>query len=114
MTWTLRLEQRRDDDGLLHRSLTLTDDDALVLRGHDVGAGVSKVFGAGRDEYEFVASIDRAGVLRLREVMGLVAGDDLRTALEARFAVPGGAHAYQALLKEHDIPTEFWNHIGGG
>jgi hypothetical protein len=112
MTWQLSLEHRDDDQGLYHRSLTRREDGALVLEGHDLGRGVSDVFGSNLSEYEFVRTVAEDQVVRLSAALGLTSDDDLRATLEARFAHPGGSQAFELFLKDHGIASDFWNRIG--
>jgi hypothetical protein len=112
-TWQLTLDHRDDDQGLWRRTLTLRDDGSLVLDGHDLGRGVSDVFGEGVDEYEFARTVAVDQVDQLRRALGVCGDDDeLRATLEERFARPGGSHAFELFLTDHGIRSEFWNRIG--
>jgi hypothetical protein len=110
--WQLTLEHRDDNQGLWRRTLTLRDDGSLVLEGHDLGRGVSEVFGEGVDEYEFARTVAADQVDQLRRALGVRGDDELRATLEKRFARPGGSHAFEQFLTEHGIRSEFWNRIG--
>jgi hypothetical protein len=111
-SWQLTLEHRDDDQGLWRRTLTLREDGSLVLEGHDLGRGVSEVFGEVVDEYEFTRTVAADQVDQLRRALGVSGDDDLRVTLEERFARPGGSHAFELFLTDHGIRSEFWNRIG--
>jgi hypothetical protein len=108
----ITLEQRDDEDGFLRRSLELRKDGALVLSGHDLGRGVADVVGSGLTEYEFVRTIDAAGVHQLCDAMGLNGPTDLAAAVEGRFTCPGGSRSFEQFLADNGVPSEFWNRVG--
>jgi hypothetical protein len=110
MSWRLTLEHRDDDQGLYRRTLTLRDDGSLLLEGHDLGRGVSDIFGC--SEYEFVRTIAPDQVGWLRRALGLDEGDDLGSVLADRFAGRGGSSAFEQYLNEQQIASEFWSRIG--
>jgi hypothetical protein len=111
-SWRLTLDHRDDDQGLYRRTLTLREDGSLVLEGHDLGQGVSNVFGEGLNEYEFARTVAADQVDELRRLLGVSGDDDLRATLEDRFARRGGSHAFEQFLEANGVASEFWNRIG--
>lgn len=112
MTWQVILEHRDDDQSLFRRTLTLRHDGSLVLEGHDLGRGVSDIFGPDLNEYESARTVPPEEIDGLRRALGLSADGDLPGVLEERFAHPGGSRAFEQFLKEHGIASEFWSRVG--
>jgi hypothetical protein len=110
VSWQLTLEHRDDEEGLFRRTLSLRDDDSLVLDGHDLGRGVSRIFGY--SEYEFARTIPPDQMPKLRQALGLAADADIRAVLAEQFARRGGSRDFEQLLKDQGVGSEFWSRIG--
>lgn len=101
------MTSRQDADGMMLRTVTLTEDGQLKIEGHDLGAGVEKVFHY--SEYEYERRLSPDDVARLRELLDLTDGDDLLAAISARF---DSNNALEQFLTDNDIEGSFWNRIG--
>lgn len=73
---------------------------------------MTKVFGSGLSEYEFVRTVDPPGVRRLADALGADDTSGLRTAIENRFVGAGGSRALQQYLEDIGVLSAFWNRIG--
>ena len=104
---TLVLAHVEDGDGIIWRTVSLTDDGGLLVGGHDLGPGVERVFGF--REYEFERRLSARETETLRHLLRVTGDGDLLTAIEDRFTSNPQLEEY---LKEHGIPGEFWNRIG--
>lgn len=104
---TLVLADVRDEDGTRWRAVSLTEDGGLAVLGHDLGPGVEAFYGCA--EYEFERRLSRAEAGELRTLLGLPAGGDLLTAIEARFPSTSLLEEY---LVECDLPGRFWSRVG--
>jgi hypothetical protein len=104
---TLVLADLRDVDGTMWRAVNLTEDGGLALVGHDLGAGVERIFGC--SEYEFERRLTAGDTAALRSLLGLEETGDLLTAIEGRFA---STPELEVFLKDHGIEGQFWNRIG--
>lgn len=111
MSRTVLLAEERGDDGLMVRSVTLTDDGDLVIEGHDVGRGVGKFFGAESSEYEFVSTVRAADVPAVRRALGLGEDADLLDTLVARYGGQGTAEL-ERIIKGARIAVKRWSRIG--
>ena len=108
MTRNLMVSTTNDERGYAQREISLEDDGSVVIRGHDLGAGVSNSFGSGSTEYEFLRTIRPPAVAKLMGIIGADSGtilDDLRH----RFA---STSALEAFLAEHGIESDFWSRVG--
>lgn len=95
-----------DDKGRQFEAAVLEDDGTLRISGHDEGAGVSEVFGAGTSyEWVYVVAPDRVEVL-LR-CMGGGDGADVLEVLAAWHEQAGGR--ISGLLRSPEIGAEFSN-----
>jgi hypothetical protein len=103
---TLVLTHVRDADGTMWRAVHLTADGRLLIEGHDLGAGVEKIFGT--REYEFERSLSVEETSRLGELLE-VAVPEILGAVERRF---GSTHLLEEYLEEHDIAGELWSRTG--
>jgi hypothetical protein len=104
---TVILTDLTDDNGTVWRAVTLTGDGGLVLCGHDLGGGVSSVFGMG--EYEFERRLSARETDALGELLNVPSGGDLLAAIAARFPAGGGLEAF---LQERGIDGRFWSRLG--
>lgn len=98
---------RRDEQGLMHRSISLSDSGQLGISGHDLGPGVEAFFGA--NEYEFERTYSADDTARARELLGLAPDDDLLQAITARFRA---THELESFLEGHGIEGDFWSRVG--
>ena len=102
----LVLTQVGDEDGFMRRSIHLTAEGQLVIEGHDLGAGVERIFGC--REYEFERTLSVGETAQLAELLE-VSVVELLPAIQQRFGTTPPLEAY---LEEHDIAGEFWNRTG--
>lgn len=105
---TLVMRDVRDKDGLSWRAVTETADGGLQITGHDLGPGVSNIFG-GSSEYEFERRLSPEATAALRELLGVAPDGDLLVAIEDRF---DSTTDLEAFIAAHEIPSEFWSRIG--
>jgi hypothetical protein len=97
-------------DGRRNLSVEREGDD-VVIRGHDLGPVVTRAFGPGSSEYEWVWRIRAASVPALLTALDGQLGDDplelvRRWSLENPGSDPG------RFLKSASVPLEFWNRVG--
>jgi hypothetical protein len=104
------LRDTHDALGSRQLSASLAADGTLTFEGQDIGKGVEQVFGDGNIEYEWVWTVQPEHVPQLR--FALNAGDDVLSALAARFSDDAAAELY-AFLNDHKIPYDSWSRIGG-
>ena len=118
-TTTRRLPQRPNRvvlqadvaaDGRRNMSVGREGDD-VVIRGHDLGPVVTRAWGSGSSEYEWVWRIRAASVPALLTALDGQLGDDplelvRRWSLENPGSDPG------RFLKSASVPLEFWNRVG--
>jgi hypothetical protein len=95
--------------GSRHLVASLSADGTLTIEGHDLGHDVEQTFGDGNREYEWVWTIRSENIPHL--VSALDAGDDVLTALAARFSNDAAAEL-KTFLDEQEIPHECWSRIG--
>jgi hypothetical protein len=104
---TLIMTDVQDADGTMRRSVTLTDDGGLVIRGHDLGPGIERIFGC--REYEFERRLSPEDVGTLRDLLALRSNGDVLATIRERFV---STHELEAYVEEHDIAGMFWNRFG--
>ncbi|GAA1799975.1 hypothetical protein [Nostocoides veronense] len=98
---------RRDEQGLMHRSISLSDSGQLGISGHDLGPGVEAFFGA--NEYEFERTYSADDTTRARELLGVAPDDGLLQAITERFRA---THELESFLEGHGNEGEFWSRVG--
>lgn len=104
---TVVLTDTRDDDGTVWRAVTLTGDGGLALRGHDLGRGVERVFGA--SEYEFERRLSAQETHDLRALLDVPGGGDVLSVIAERFP---GSLGFEDFMLQNGIEGSFWNRIG--
>ena len=104
------LESQTDEDGVVRRWVELGEGGTLVIAGQDIGAIVERFFG--ERQYEFARSVAAEDLPRVRELLGVGAGDDLLDAIATRFTEPGGSASLERLLADGGVPTRFWSRTG--
>jgi len=92
-----------------HLVASLSADGTLMIEGQDLGRSVEQTFGDGNREYEWVWTIRSENMSHL--LSALDAGDDVLTALAARFSNDAAAEL-KPFLDEWEIPHECWSRIG--
>ncbi len=95
--------------GSRHLVASLSADGTLTIEGQDFGLGVEQIFGDGNREYEWVWTVRSENIPHL--VSALDAGDDVLTALAARFSNDAAAEL-KSFLDKREIPYEYWWRIG--
>ncbi|QKW38836.1 hypothetical protein HUT06_36430 [Actinomadura sp. NAK00032] len=95
---TVTLRSVRDEKGLRHLSATRNAAGEIVLKGQDLGKGVSEVFGPDITEYEWEHLVAAPDAARLLRALGGGPGDDVLDLLPTG----PGADVY-GLLAEHEI-----------
>ena len=97
-------------DGRLNLSVERDGGD-VVIRGHDLGPVVTRAFGAGTSEYEWVWRIPAASIPALvAALVGQPGGDPLELVRRWSLANPGSDPG--RFLKSASVPLEFWNRVG--
>lgn len=105
---TLVMRDVRDEDGLSWRAVTETAEGGLQITGHDLGPGVSNLFG-GSSEYEFERRLSPEDTAVLRDRLGIAADADVLATIQDRF---DSTTDLEAFIAAHEIPSEFWSRIG--
>jgi hypothetical protein len=82
-------------------------DGVLTIEGHDLGRSVEEVWGY--PEYEFVRTVEAAGVARVRTLLGVPAGAALLPALAARCPT---SYLLEQFLRDEGIESAFWSRVG--
>ena len=100
--YRLRAETDRGEMRFLDVNLTSNGD--LVIRGHDLGAGVSDVFGSGMDEYEWREIIRAPHFADLRRVLDVPNGDLLH-GITSRYAGKA-SYDFEERIRGSGIPVE--------
>ncbi len=103
----LVLRDTEDDDGTMWRAVVHYADGCLAIQGFDTGPGVQRVHDA--DGHEFARDLSAAETGRLRELLGVVDGGDLLSAIEQRFTTTAELEEY---LDDAGIAGTFaeWTH----
>jgi hypothetical protein len=97
-------------DGRRNMSVEREGDD-VVIRGHDLGPVVTRAFGAGTSEYEWVWRIPAASMPALLAALDGQSGDDpLEVVCRWSEAHPGQDPGL--FLKSASVPLEFSNWVG--
>ena len=97
-------------DGRRNMSVEREGDD-VVIRGHDLGPVVTRAFGAGTSEYEWVWRIPAASMPALLAALDGQSGDDpLEVVCRWSEAHPGQDPG--PFLKSASVPLEFSNWVG--
>jgi hypothetical protein len=103
------LRDQRDADGVRSLSATHVPGGGIFIEGHDLGAGVERIFGF--REYEWTWDIEADAVPAAIAALDGREGDDPLRLLAAWSAAHGaidpGSH-----LREVGVPIKFWNRIG--
>jgi hypothetical protein len=87
------------------------DGDDVVIRGHDLGPVVTRAWGRGTSEYEWVWRISAASLPALLTALDGQLGDDpLEVVRRWSVAHPGSDPG--RFLKSASVPLEFWNRVG--
>ncbi len=109
MSIVLRNIENAGDSRHLEASMNEAGD--LVVEGHDLGSGVSSVFGPDVKEYEWVYTIKRESLPLLIKALG---GDERDDALQVMAEKCKGEEALEIgmVISENDVPHEFWNRMG--
>ena len=97
-------------DGRRNLSVEREGDD-VVIRGHDLGPVVSRAWGPGTSEYEWVWRIRAASLPALLEALDGQPGDDPLKVLRRWSEVHPGQDP-GTVLKRADVPLEFSNWVG--
>ena len=79
----LLMTDTEDEDGTTWRAVVLYADGCLAVQGFDTGPGVQRVYGA--DQHEFARDLSVAETNRVRDLLGVVDGDDLLAVIDQRF-----------------------------
>ncbi|MBB4776948.1 hypothetical protein [Actinomadura livida] len=96
---TVVLRDHSDENGTRHLRAVRNTSGDITLEGHDLGKGVSDVFGPGITEYEWAHQIAASDAARLLTALGGGPGDDVLDLL------PTGPSAnIYGLLRTHGIP----------
>ena len=99
-----------DADGRRNLSVAQEGDD-VVIRGHDLGAVVTRAWGAGTSEYEWAWRIPAASMPALLAALDRHSGvDPLDLVRRWSDANPGQDPGH--FLKAAEVPLEFWNRVG--
>ena len=85
--------------------------DDVVIRGHDLGLVVTRAFGPGTSEYEWVWRIPAASLPALLAALDGQPGDD-PVDVVCRWSVAHPGQDPGSALKRADVPLEFWNRVG--
>jgi hypothetical protein len=83
----------------------------VVIRGHDLGAVVTRAFGPGTSEYEWAWRIPAASLPALLAALDGQPGDDPLDAVR-RWSEAHPSQDPGRVLKRADVPLEFWNRVG--
>jgi hypothetical protein len=97
-------------DGRRNLSVEREGDD-VVIRGHDLGLVVTRAFGPGTSEYEWVWRIPAASLPALLAALDGQPGDD-PVDVVCRWSVAHPGQDPGSALKRADVPLEFWNRVG--
>jgi hypothetical protein len=93
-----------------HLSVSLHDDGALRIDGHDLGDGVERAFGAGIREYEWITEIAAADLPRLVAALGGAPGAAILELIRTRCLVDPAF--LEASIKQAGITPRFWSRTG--
>lgn len=104
------LRELRDEDGVRHLHVELTDEGDVVFSGQDLGAGVERFWGDGQREYEWIWTVKKAHVSALAHALSATDRDLLST-IAARFNHPR-CDELEPFLEAHEIPFERWSRVG--
>ena len=97
-------------DGRRNMSVEREGDD-VVIRGHDLGPVVSRAWGPGTSEYEWVWRIPAASIPALLEALDGQPGEDPLKVIR-RWSVAHPGQDPGTVLKRADVPLEFSNWVG--
>ena len=97
-------------DGRPNMSVEREGDD-VVIRGHDLGPVVTRAWGAGTSEYEWVWRIPAASMPALLEALDGQPGEDPLKVIR-RWSVAHPGQDPGSVLKRADVPLEFSNWVG--
>jgi hypothetical protein len=99
-----------DADGRRNMSVERDGDD-VVIRGHDLGPVVTRAWGSGTSEYEWVWRIPAAS---LQAMLAALDGqpDDDPLELVCRWSEAHPGQDPGSVLKRADVPLEFSNWVG--
>jgi hypothetical protein len=108
---TITLREQRNADGFRRLSADRRPDGGIQIDGHDLGAGVERVFGTGLTEYEWAWVVEPGAVPAAVAALGGRADDDPLRLLAAWAAAHDGADPGPH-LRAAGVPLEFWNRVG--
>ena len=111
MTGYVVLRDLEGEDGTRHLEARIRGGRDLIIEGHDLGKGVSGVFGEGISEYEWNYTIKKEDIPLLIKALGGKEGDDV-LALIADRCTGEGAKDLEEVIRNNNIPHKSWNHMG--
>lgn len=109
-TKTVVIRNTKDADDTRYLGARLNSSGDLLIEGHDIGPGVSKVFGGGLDEYEWSYTVKSKDLLFLIRALGGKEGDDILDLIVDR-CTGERAVDLEEVIRKDKIPHEFWNWI---
>lgn len=104
---TVVLRRCVDGDGTRYLEATFNDSGDLVIEGQDLGQGVEQVFGPGIREYEWIWTIRRGDLPKLKALLG----GDLLAGLKKDYSGSGAAKLH-TFLTDSKVPFEAYSRVG--
>ena len=87
------------------------DGDDVVIRGHDLGPVVTRAWGSGTSEYEWIWRIPAASIPALVEALDGQPGEDALDVVR-RWSMAHPGQDSGTVLKQAGVPLEFSNSVG--
>ena len=103
------LRDTDDSDGVRYLGANLNSDGELMVTGHDLGSGVSKIFGKDLDEYEWIFTIDSEQFPILIKELGGNVGDNVINLIRKK-CTGTKAIDLEEVIREK-VPHDFWSWI---
>ena len=111
MTGSVVLRDSEDANGTRYLEARMSGGRDLIVEGHDIGKGVSGSFGEGISEYEWNYTIKKENIPLLIKALGGKEGDDILELIADR-CTGEAAQNLEEVIRDNNIPHEFWNHMG--
>ena len=104
------LRDSKDSDGIRYLGASLKSNGDLIINGHDLGSGVSKIFGSDFNEYEWNYTVDSKNLSLLIKELGGNEKDHILQLIREKCTGMKAINLEEVVRKK--VPHNFWNWMG--